>query len=93
MDAFNAAKVFRKRAVTVEAFCLGTDIMPRWFLDATALGYVKVLGVQSMVSADIVTLEGIMHAQTGDWIIKGTQGELYHCKPNIFKELYEPLRS
>ena len=28
MDSFNEAKVFRKRAVTVEAFCLGTDIMP-----------------------------------------------------------------
>ena len=25
-----------------------------------------------------------------DWIIKGTQGELYPCKPDIFAATYEP---
>lgn len=30
-----------------------------------------------------------MHvASIGDYIIKGTQGELYPCKPDIFNEIY-----
>lgn len=38
----------------------------------------------------INTLEGVMHASKGDWIIKGIQGEFYPCKPDIFEETYEP---
>src|SRR5579871_142937 len=40
-------------------------------------------------SLSIVTLEGIMQAQAGDWIIEGVQGELYPCKPDIFEATYE----
>ncbi len=37
----------------------------------------------------IPTLEGVMTADVGDWIIKGVQGELYPCKPDIFEATYE----
>lgn len=37
---------------------------------------------------EIVTLEGIINARPGDWIIRGVKGELYPCKPNIFDEIY-----
>ena len=37
----------------------------------------------------IETLEGDMIARAGDWIIKGIQGELYPCKPDIFEATYE----
>jgi hypothetical protein len=30
-----------------------------------------------------------MTAQPGDWIIKGVQGEVYPCKPDIFEATYE----
>lgn len=40
---------------------------------------------------DIHTLEGVMTANIGDWIIQGTQGELYPCKPEIFAEIYEEV--
>lgn len=36
----------------------------------------------------IKTLEGVMTAIVGDWIIKGVQGEFYPCKPDIFEETY-----
>ena len=36
----------------------------------------------------IPTLEGYMKALKGDYIIKGIKGELYPCKPDIFKEIY-----
>jgi hypothetical protein len=38
----------------------------------------------------IVTLEGDMEFGPGDWIIRGVQGELYPCKPDIFAATYEP---
>ena len=37
----------------------------------------------------IDSLEGIMYAETGDYIIKGVKGEYYPCKANIFEETYE----
>lgn len=43
------------------------------------------------VELDIETLEGTHHASVGDYIIRGVQGELYPCKPDIFKETYEDV--
>jgi hypothetical protein len=37
----------------------------------------------------IDTLEGLMEAQPGDWIICGVKGEFYPCKPDIFEMTYE----
>jgi len=36
----------------------------------------------------IKTLEGVMEANLGDWIIKGEKGEFYPCKPDIFDATY-----
>lgn len=40
-------------------------------------------------SMDIHTLEGVMQANVGDYIITGVNGEQYPCKPDIFKKTYE----
>lgn len=37
----------------------------------------------------IETLEGVMTASPGDWIIRGVNGEFYPCKPDIFEKSYE----
>lgn len=37
----------------------------------------------------IETLEGVMDASIGDFIIKGVNGEFYPCKPDIFEKTYE----
>ena len=37
----------------------------------------------------IATLEGAMRADLEDWIIKGTRGEFYPCKPDVFQTKYE----
>lgn len=37
----------------------------------------------------ILTLEGMMIATKGDYIIKGVDGEFYPCKEDIFKKTYE----
>lgn len=39
----------------------------------------------------IITLDGLMYASKGDFIIKGVQGEFYPCKPDIFKQTYDPI--
>lgn len=40
----------------------------------------------------IHTLEGIMNASEGDYIIKGLRGEFYPCKPDVFEKKYEVIR-
>lgn len=37
----------------------------------------------------IETLEGCMHVNPGDWIIRGVAGEFYPCKDDIFRMTYE----
>lgn len=44
-------------------------------------------GVKILIS----TLEGVMYASVSDWIIKGTKGEFYPCKPDIFRDVYEEV--
>lgn len=39
----------------------------------------------------IETLEGIMRAEPGDWIITGVKGERYPCKDDIFRATHEPV--
>jgi hypothetical protein len=41
---------------------------------------------------EIETLEGIMEANIGDYIIKGIRGEVYPCKPGIFEATYEKVK-
>lgn len=41
----------------------------------------------------ILTLEGKMNVQIGDWIITGVKGEHYPCKPDIFAATYEPAEA
>lgn len=44
---------------------------------------------KTLIPVDIVTLEGTMHADPGDYIITGVKGESYPCKPDIFEASYE----
>ena len=39
----------------------------------------------------IHTLEGVMTASKGDFIIKGIAGEFYPCKEDIFLKTYESV--
>lgn len=40
---------------------------------------------------EIITLEGNMKAEIGDYIIKGVKGEFYPCKEDVFKATYDIL--
>lgn len=89
---------YRKKPVVVEAFRIGIDRMPDWFLDKVSDKTVTLLtsyrfGPFSgcLTSCDIKTLEGTMRANYGDYVIKGVRGELYPCKPDIFDKTYEAV--
>ena len=50
---------------------------------------VVIEAYQTQEEMDIPTLEGVMHADVGDWIITGVKGEQYPCKPDVFEQTYE----
>ena len=52
----------------------------------------KVLEPVGKDYIEIVTLEGVMRASKGDYIIKGVNGEFYPCKPDIFEKTYEEVK-
>lgn len=81
---------FRKKPVEIEAFRLGFDHIPDWFMDCVTKNSIILRGdYKGETSADIETLEGVIHAKYGDFIIKGVNGEIYPCKPDIFDKTYE----
>ena len=82
------AKKYRKKPVVIEAVQF----------DGTERSIVEILALQSdktkVLREDagdlmIPTLEGLMRASVGDYVIRGVQGELYPCKPDIFEQTYD----
>lgn len=46
---------------------------------------------EAELGLSIPTLEGLMTARENEWVIRGVKGELYPCKPDIFKATYEAV--
>ena len=83
---------FRKKPVVIEAWQLPmADAETRVFGDDQNIIFRRknIDGVPTVYEAIISTLEGTMVAESGDWIIRGVQGELYAGKPDIFDATYE----
>ena len=77
---------YRKRPVQIEAFLLNVEPIPPWFIEAMDSGVAQRRNEHAF---DIHTLEGTMVAKSGEWIIRGIEGEIYPCKPEIFSKTYE----
>lgn len=81
---------YRKKPVVIEAFKFLYDPMPDWFMDRVSDNSIMLVDChQREGRADIKTLEGVMTANPGDFIIQGVKGEIYPCKPDIFDATYE----
>lgn len=81
---------YRKKPVVIEAIQFDGSL--------SSLSEIMKMGGERKVimEADhsflkIETLEGVMKANRGDWVIQGVRGEIYPCKPDIFKETYEKV--
>lgn len=84
---------YRKKPVIIEAvqyfgsLDTNTGEWPKWLVEGCFNGTILV----DANTVHIKTMEGVMRVSDGDWIIKGIQGELYPCKPDIFAATYEPV--
>ncbi len=81
---------YRKKPVVIEAVQL-IDGCQTLLDELTEFSYVVHINDKGKMFLHIDTLEGNMLANEGDYIIKGIQGELYPCKPDIFEQTYEAL--
>ena len=73
---------YKGQSITILDFCTEAECASLMFRPAEYVVDRKVI---------IATLEGNMEASYGDWIIRGVNGELYPCKPDIFAKTYEPV--
>jgi hypothetical protein len=79
---------YRKKPVVIEAVQFDGTFPLEFLRDAEHVRLVSEPHAPLCIA--IRTLEGEMRADIGDWIIRGVQGELYPCKPEIFDATYEP---
>lgn len=93
---------YRKKPVVIEAFRVGIENIPDWFMDKVTSNDIILRRIPfdearatnyGLTYCEIKTLEGVMRGDYGDFIIKGVNGEIYPCKPDIFDKTYEPVNS
>ena len=88
---------YRKKPVIVEAFQLNERglIGEDWFWDAVSNNDIITYHFGKFHPEpawyEIKTSEGTVVAKAGDYIIRGVNGEIYPCKPDIFKQIYEQV--
>lgn len=84
---------YTKKPVTVQAQQFdGTyksaDALIQWIEDCGGRAW-QIHRVPGRAEFVIGTLEGNMEVRSGDYVIKGVQGEFYPCKPDIFEQTYQ----
>ena len=86
---------YRKKPVVIEAFKLNERglVGEDWFWDAVSNNEIITHNFGKFYTepawCEIKTLEGILIAKAGDYIIKGVKGEVYPCRADIFELTYE----
>lgn len=80
---------YRKKPVIIDAFQWTGDRNqiedPKWICTRIKNGLISFKDGAMFIK----TLEGVVQASPGDYIIKGVKGEIYPCKPDIFEQTYE----
>lgn len=82
---------FKKKPVIIEAVRWDGNRVSKvtnWISKALEENVIIRYGNEVKIS----TLEGIMTACAGDYIIKGVNGEIYPCKPDIFNKTYDVVK-
>lgn len=85
---------YRKKPVVIEAVKWEAKHYdgPEWFIDALHNDDLREIPVNpTLTKLRVITLEGHIMADPGDWIIRGVAGEIYPCKPHIFEQTYEQV--
>lgn len=88
----------RKKAVVVEAHEFKVpqvEPVPEWYQQAVLNGELEIRQDGDYFDLIVRTLEDGRNgeakhvASQGDFIVRGVQGELYPCKPDIFWQTYD----
>ena len=91
--------LYRKRPVVIDAVQFNGEWPPirKWLVNTGWLPSVfekpPITKIPNEDGLEIQTLEGIVRAEIGDWIIRGVENEFYICKPSIFEKTYSRLSS
>ena len=90
---------YRKKSVVIEAFQMTTERLmdrsdwPEWLINAwnkePSEGAVWINPDDPFGRLVCGALGGVVEIDWGDWIIKGVEGEIYSCKPDIFAKTYK----
>lgn len=88
------AEKFRKKPVEIEAIQFdghNGHAIERWSEKNVVASPVLEPTPDNPTGAylQVKTLEGVMTAGVGDWIIRGVLGEYYPCKDAAFQRTYE----
>jgi hypothetical protein len=85
---------YRKKPVVIDAFLWTGDQnqteAPLWIVEAIQNKKVRFSSWEDGLLMCIETIEGLMCAKPGDWIIRGVMGGIYPCRGDIFKMTFEP---
>ena len=82
-------KRYRKKPVEIEARLFD----PAAGYDEACAVVAWCGGTATDDGCEISTLEGVMLARPGDWIIRGVVGEFYQCRGDVFAATYEAVVS
>ncbi len=86
---------YRKKPVVIEAHQFPQisyanltkfEDFDNWLTENVGSNDVRYIGS----TLHITTLEGVMVANAGDYIIRGVENEMYPCREDIFEKTYEP---
>lgn len=82
---------YRKKPVVIEAMRLHAASMWDVLAWCGSAGRAEIVPDPNggPTTLQIATLEGVMSAQMGDYVIRGVKGESYPCKPDVFEATYE----
>lgn len=81
---------YRKKPVVIEAIRFNgenRELIANWLGAEISSGRIRDCIFEDLIQ--IETLEGVMTANVGDWIVKGVKGEFYPVKDDIFRETYD----
>ena len=81
---------YTKKPVTIDAV-QWTGKNKEEILKFCTDGYLTYTAKEEIPEFKIQTLEGLMTATVGDYIIKGIKNEFYPCREDIFLETYNKV--
>lgn len=87
-------KRYMKKPVVIEAIQLiprNTQEVIKFLIESGHKNITTRLSDDKPGVIEIPTEEGTMDAKVGSYIIKGVEGEVYPCKPEIFAKTYEEV--